>query len=1740
MIPQGNPNHTNFSSAPIPRDPAIAPGPKIKAENVQTEEIVKKSASRVFSNATESTGIEINSVLLETGEASVLEEGPAAETFPFMGWHNVYGVGGDFQGEPIGTYAVYFDSKEGRYFDSSESLSVCFVKSSNTMGGDRIGSVQLLPDPSNPGGYQIHRKVAEGQIEIESYSSVSDFIQKATEEGLLSKPLVPKKPYDYQDQREVYLKYLPYFEEMNHESALMAIADRDPGTFLIRDKENDPQGKVIVYKDASGDVQEMVLTPHPPPLKGFDYDGKWYPKLLDFVLSKKKDLNKHFKFSAEDVEARLKIAELKHSLAVDTAPPQWKSAVFDGYRIRLEAGEDINTLMHEAFQAGEFAVVKWLSGKGGSYKSLESAATTREQKDQLQWLNAYMAKPRPGPETLDHYALDVGYGYKSANLLVQERFVVELNQQLKTSQVEVPGFLPFSDFEMREHMRPIMPEVERLWNAFLDTFDSDQKALMLQDGFDPALMPVMIKPEGKVILEKIQTIIMKHFMEHPYDSPEMQDWLQSNPSDFLIIRSTGKEDTAENPNPGGNETIPYIRPDAFEVSKAIGQVVSSYFGLKSVSQRLMVGDKTLFTEKPFVPVLVMNMVTEKVNGETNPEEITRSGVMFTRQQGKAEGVTLLQVGLGNNEGVVASKVAVDTHYVDEGGHILSIVREKKTRYAPQQATEQEPVQIGPMYNRNPALEKAQALSDYVIRDMKIIADFFATAYGQEGKKASMDMEYTIRPQFGPGGKPMISLLQIRPLVEKEEAHPTYLDLTQLGHIPSESKAQARTLLGGDSSVQDIAGTSDVMFVENLTQGLTRYLKKSVETVKTAPPQNASIKQAGTLPKVIFTKKSSHLTSHEAIFFRNRGVVVFVVDDEIALQKIKNMISQANPEHPVKADPQRGMLVSTQGIENPRGMETGGYISYPIPSEISLPKGLFTPTKGGISPQEFKVRLDLLNQRYASLDQTLRGDEKYLTDKTVRELFDLVATSADAKEAELALATLLKRLNSDLIDAMRPTNSTSKELVVTLLQLFDAAIELADEQIAPAIALQPGHPGRLYALKFLDALVFQEAQPGVIDAQSWASCKSAIRTESQVRLMAEKFEMPIRSGSQPDWRLQMQKLSVVAFNEPARKEWIAFVDELADRQNQQMMQAATDMIVDIVKLNLGSMWLNLVFLPVWNEVAAGEGRLEQVLKKLVEMQKQDAPTLGWVREKMDQLEVQRGQIEEWSSPEYVQKNLLKMRNLYLQELGFFQKSGKPPLVNRYENCDRLGKLAILEFFRQAVDIYDQTIKAVTGSTDYPADNQQKVRDFSRLLIGYTRMLAGAFQLFSKDEEETIMRHGDLDSNPITFQNILDGLEHGIPAEWRYGASGLIKQMEAINNKSANPDALLISSEEFNVEPMTIGAHIDFNYGIPWPETLEEIFTTVHQNLERIRNLLTSKEGLTGKVLEGDAKQLHEQIVETFEMEISHISLSGSRMEVSYKIPLRQHSCSVSFVFDINHPEQGLTLKGESYGAEEHDRWVQTAAFGAILGNIGATTIPKGSLPKIDYKNPLGCAFTLHFPPNLDLQKQRDTVNTISRIMKDIGFHFHDFENVYQKIESMTRDFDWSKVNTAFFGQTPYLATTLMSKFAERHQPELLFNVCRGAFQSLISYGLNDYENQPVIPFNSLIGYYNDPQFSYVPDNNGMVQKSAKLCATLFLIRGLNENRELVEPLVKDLIGNPEMAQNFPETVKALTKALKDLD
>ena len=382
------------------------------------------------------------------------------------------------------------------------------------------------------------------------------------------------------------------------------------------------------------------------------------------------------------------------------------------------------------------------------------------------WLQVFAQKKEINPDNLDHYALDIGYGYKSANLMVLEKKAKKLSETVKGCEIKVPPFMPISDFEMQNYLMDAVPDLADLWKKFLKSFDPSLKDKFLDPNVKANEVPIKITPAGLAIIQQIQSKITNHFNKNPYYSVQIKNFLSDHNPAHIIVRSTGKEDSDKNSNAGGNDSIPFVLPDAQKISEAMGRVIASYFGEKSVNQRLTAGDRSVFTdEKPFIPVLLQVMIGENAGGKgSKNEDVPRSGVLFTRQQDKAEGVTFIQAGVGNNEGVVTSQVDVDSYYVGDDKRIHSVIRRKESRFV-HFSDGKGGYKVGPMKNKNKALEEGHALPSSVVLDLKTVADDISKTYGKDGTPKAMDMEYTVKLKDPSSKKPVIYLLQARPLMD---------------------------------------------------------------------------------------------------------------------------------------------------------------------------------------------------------------------------------------------------------------------------------------------------------------------------------------------------------------------------------------------------------------------------------------------------------------------------------------------------------------------------------------------------------------------------------------------------------------------------------------------------------------------------------------------------------------------------------------------------------------------------------------------------------------------------------------------------------------------------------------------------------------------------------------------------------------------------------------------------------------
>ena len=221
--------------------------------------------------------------------------------------------------------------------------------------------------------------------------------------------------------------------------------------------------------------------------------------------------------------------------------------------------------------------------------------------------------------SFDQYAAQ--FGNKTANLHELGRIAKALNSEqpgIKNSYA-VPTFLGISHDAIVNHLA-LVPFDEAMSTA--DYIMQEWERFKQQQSPDATVLTV----EAQRPLDNIRKSITSAFARTPFSSVRSDDFLATakERNALLMVRSTGREDSKELANAGGNESVSSVLPEINKISAAMGEVVASYFSERSIGQRLVAKDKKLFAN-PFMPVLLQIMIGERSGGS---DVIPVSGVMF--------------------------------------------------------------------------------------------------------------------------------------------------------------------------------------------------------------------------------------------------------------------------------------------------------------------------------------------------------------------------------------------------------------------------------------------------------------------------------------------------------------------------------------------------------------------------------------------------------------------------------------------------------------------------------------------------------------------------------------------------------------------------------------------------------------------------------------------------------------------------------------------------------------------------------------------------------------------------------------------------------------------------------------------------------------------------------------------------------------------------------------------------------
>ena len=519
------------------------------------------------------------------------------------------------------------------------------------------------------------------------------------------------------------------------------------------------------------------------------------------------------------------------------------------------------------------------------------------------------------------------YGKKHKNIILQARLI----EGLKLPGLAVPIPHGIASDRTQEFLKKHAPEVFTERNLLKEYYASYQgKTPFLED------------PKTKLHLKAITNAIKAAFQKaagnealfQELASSEFSSWLDAvrGNNDYLMVRSTGAEDSRQSANAGGNLSLSYVPATRQDFTKAAGEVLMSYFGFSSLQNQINAGINP-FEQDLKLAVTAQQLIGEPVGGTKNSSEIPVSLVLFTSEPlyvgGEKFRTMRISATYGHGEGVVGGLgIGTDTALLliseahPDRLYVLYDNADKPERLVPVETPEG--IKLMPVSN-------PQSLRRAPVLNQELLARLYT--WGVVGEKFfndhPTDMEIVIK-------NGTIYPVQARP-INRPDLLPTYLDMKRvkaLVETPILDKIQGEMLVPGKASVVVLKDPKNEL---NYAQSLEKA-EKALRMDK---------------HELVIVIDEEPSNSHPIVNFSGLGIPCLRIKENERMEKLKD---QTTEKHPLVVDMQTGTVYqwdSSKGDVNESIVK--GFAVHPAKIAISLPidtKIKAAETKAEV-PQEVK-------------------------------------------------------------------------------------------------------------------------------------------------------------------------------------------------------------------------------------------------------------------------------------------------------------------------------------------------------------------------------------------------------------------------------------------------------------------------------------------------------------------------------------------------------------------------------------------------------------------------------------------------------------------------------------------------------------------------------------------------------------------------------------------------------------------
>lgn len=1073
-------------------------------------------------------------------------------------------------------------------------------------------------------------------------------------------------------------------------------------------------------------------------------------------------------------------------------------------------------------------------------------------------------------------------GHKAAHLeqLVEILKVLEPSDALDFA---IPPFLALPDREMKSVLLQVCPGFSDKWEEFCASFDPEHPQL---------------DEEGIAILHSIQDDIEKGIEDDTLLLPDTIDaFLKSHNPEYLIVRSTGKEDTDELSNAGGNLSIPFVKTEPFPIKKAVLQVMSSYFSPSSIRNRLSSHDRSLFTEKPIVPVLLQVMVKEPDGDPSavDPRSKLKSGVLFTGEEG---GVTHIEVAEGNNEYVVSAYGPTEKHFIFEGKDLCHVKVTQKERFVLADGVAR-PVPSSSS-SSEPILSKSQAEA------ISQVTEHISRVFGKKKMKA-MDFEFSIA--YDPEkDRHVCYLLQARPIVAAppSESPPTYLKGAVL-KSRKDASIHVETFLPGSNAVTKITDPSQVLIAETLDDALDQYNrlddKKGIS--------------------LIISKKGDSLLSHPAVNLRARGLPL-LLPSKGNFEDIRRSLSECSEEHPLLCDVQNEvLLVNTPLVEDDC---IQGLKAYPMPARASLQSG----------PPKTKEAVLSMKRKVDHFMRPRLGARPY-QDKTLYDLLDTLRSSSE-EYAEPALTEMILRLEQLYVKYRKGASSSEKE---TLDRLYVNTMDLLTGPVAKSVATHEiGSYERLFPLRILEAFLFQDEDPELPDTTSIKAALHAHKVFQKLKEKGSTHRKDIRRGGgeapggggpirdRDEVQVYTGYLLKVIEKLPQKKQQHSLqtvCEHFIQKEDSEKLKQFCAVVALYEKYSCCTEWVVERVTPLLEE----EPDLDRVFRHIEKAAERDTLIFQRTESTRKKLRTLSGKAAALESEETATSE--KMEEIMQEYRALFATVEKT--FHTLERDDTLSKIIVLQQTEDIIEALDATMKAVTGSTKFPTE-VSRARIFFPLLQKYvaTMNYVASICLFL----DQAVAGAYTARKAASFNKSMWSVEFRGGARRRRDASS--ERFDSFERKLLSGTLPEEEARKAFQVPERFCVPLSLKSEYAFFDSMEVVFTLTHQKalaaLGELRTnmiapdvLLSEKENeLVRAYIDGLLSSRH--ILGKVRLHISNIEfLESGEKRVTIRMPLRSHYVMHKITFSET-PHISL----EFFGDDEANRWFRHCFYAEALTEV----------------------------------------------------------------------------------------------------------------------------------------------------------------------------------------------------------------